>query len=85
MADDSALVEAEELPDVSYDPRGYIQQDSLQHELERPSNLSLPDDVEIFAPRPNTVPDLIVAVFVVHFDTRKGKNCRPLYLNFESI
>ncbi|XP_031560300.1 DENN domain-containing protein 11-like [Actinia tenebrosa] len=72
MADDSALVEAEELPDVSYDPRGHIHQSSLQREIERPSNISLPDDVEIFAPKPNTVPDLIVAVFVVHFDTRKG-------------
>jgi hypothetical protein len=72
MADDSALVEAEEIPDVSYDPRGYIQPESLQQELQRPSSLPLQDDVEIFSQRPNTLPDLIVAVFVVHFDTRKG-------------
>ena len=74
MADDDVLVDFEEVPDVSYDPRQHV------------SSLPLTDDHvisgEIFSlirdgggisSGQNSVPELIIAVFVVQFDTRRGK------------
>ncbi|KXJ13053.1 protein LCHN [Exaiptasia diaphana] len=72
MADDAALVEAEELPDTSYDLREQINNDSLHKELQRPSSLNLENNADIISPSSENIRDLIVAVFVVHFDTRKG-------------
>ncbi|KAK3733984.1 hypothetical protein QZH41_009839, partial [Actinostola sp. cb2023] len=72
MADDSPLVEAEELPVTTYDPRGQVNQESLHQELQRPSSLTLENGEDLFSQSPNNVLDLIAAVFVVHFDTRKG-------------
>lgn len=74
MADDSALVEAEELPDTTYDLRGHVNHDSLHKELQRPSSLPIENNFDIISPSPENVRDLIVAVFVVHFDTRKGES-----------
>lgn len=73
MADDSALVEAEELPDTTYDLRRQINNESLHKELQRPSSLNLENNLDILSPSPENIRDLIVAVFVVHFDTRKGR------------
>lgn len=82
MADDSALVDAEELPDTTYDPRGQVNHDSLHKELQRPSSLSIENNQDIISPSLENVRDLIVAVFVVHFDTRKGELLRQFFHTF---
>lgn len=76
MADDSRLVEFEEVPDVSYDPRQHIPCFPLKDESVTTSgNFSLlPETGEISREPDASVPDLIIAVFVVQFDTRRGRS-----------
>ncbi|EDO30639.1 predicted protein [Nematostella vectensis] len=72
MADDAPLVDSEETPDFSYDPRGLAPRYSFEKQPPRPSSLPVENGGNIFSPRQETLPDLIAAVFIVHFDTRKG-------------
>ena len=76
MADDSRLVEFEEVPDVSYDPRQHIPCFPLKDEsVTTGGNFSLlPETGEIPKETDASVPDLIIAVFVVQFDTRRGRS-----------
>lgn len=74
MADDARLVDFEEVPDVSYDPRQNVPSLALKDEqVTSGGNFSLlPDTGEVSSGQGASVPDLIVAVFVVQFDTRRG-------------
>ena len=75
MADDeSCLVEFEEVPDLSHDPRLNIPCVPLKDEsVASGGNFSLlPESSEISREQETSVPDLITAVFVVQFDTRRG-------------
>ena len=75
MADDgSFLVEFEEVPDLSYDPGQNVTCLPLKDErVATGGNFSLlPETGENSRKLETPVPDLIVAVFVVQFDTRRG-------------
>lgn len=76
MADDLRFVEFEEVPDVSYDPRQHITCLPLKDEpVTTEGNFSLlPETVDISREPDASVPDLIIAVFVVQFDTRRGRS-----------
>lgn len=75
MADDgSFLVDFEEVPDVSHDPRPDIPSLSLVKERNSGANFSfLQDTGGISSEQERVLPELIIAVFVVQFDTRRGK------------
>lgn len=69
MADDACLVDFEEVPGVSYDPRQNIPPLPITAD----ENFSLLHDTGgISTGSERSVPDLIVAVFIVQFDTRRG-------------
>ena len=76
MADDACLVDFEEVPDTSYDPSQGIRSLPLRDEdVTSGANFSIlqetgrnPSEVQ-----DRVVPDLIIAVYVVQFDTRRGK------------
>ena len=73
MADDSCLVDFEEIPDVSYDPRQSI--GSLPLEVGGVASNGNPFFIEkelIPSETGKAIPELIIAVFVVQFDTRRG-------------
>ena len=74
MADDAPLVDFEEVPDVSYAPRQTVPSLPLKDEqVTSGGNFSLLLDAgEISNGQETSVPDLICAVFVVQFDTRRG-------------
>lgn len=74
MADDACLVDFEEVPDVSYDPRQTVPSLPLTDEhVTSGGNFLLPQDTGRFSSSQETsVPELIIAVFVVQFDTRRG-------------
>ena len=74
MADDEAgLVDTEVLPDTSYDPRGAVQNTSNRNALDlRTENFSCTGQ-ETVRHGEEKVPELILAVFVVQFETRRGK------------
>ena len=74
MADD-CLVDFEEVPDSSYDPRQHIPSLPLRDEdVTSGANFSLLQDTGgNTSEQDRVVPDLIVAVYVVQFDTRRGK------------
>ena len=75
MAADACLVDFEELPDVSYDPKQNIPSLPLNDEqVTSVGNFSLLQDSRgISNGQETSVPELIVAVFVVQFDTRRGR------------
>ena len=76
MADDACLVDFEEVPDTSYDPSQGIRSLPLRDkDVTSGANFSIlqetgrnPSEVQ-----DRVVPDLIIAVYVVQFDTRRGK------------
>ena len=70
MADDIPFVDQEELPDINYDPRGEINNFNHKNLV---AGLGIRPVVVPEGSSHQTVPqELILAVFVVHFDTRKG-------------
>ena len=73
--DDAVLVDCEEVPDLSYEPRQATPSLSLKDGHVNPGgNFSLAGNSgEISSRQENSVPELIIAVFVVQFDTRRGK------------
>lgn len=75
MADDDYLVDFEEVPDTSYDPRQDISSLPLRDEdITSGANFSfLQDTGGKTSEQERVVPDLIIAVYVVQFDTRRGK------------
>lgn len=75
MADDACLVDFEEVPDTSYDPRQDIPALPLRDEdATFGANFSfLQDTGGNTSEQGRVVPDLIIAVYVVQFDTRRGK------------
>ncbi|XP_068722188.1 DENN domain-containing protein 11-like [Montipora capricornis] len=82
MADDeSCLVEFEEVPDLSHDPRLNIPCLPLKDEsVASGGNFSLlPESSEISRDQETSVPDLITAVFVVQFETRRGNDIEWKY------
>lgn len=76
MADDAYLVDFEEVPDTSYDPsQGTPSLPLRDEDVTSGANFSIlqetrrnPSEVQ-----DRVVPDLIIAVYVVQFDTRRGK------------
>lgn len=72
--DEVGLVDFEEIPDVSYDPRSELS--SFPPEDEHTTsggNFSFLHSSGMTSDeQQRTVPDLILAVYVVHFDTRRG-------------
>ena len=73
MADDDVLVDFEELPDVSHDPRQHVSSLPLTDEhVTSGGRFSLVRDDGGISSSQNSVPELIIAVFVVQFDTRRG-------------
>ena len=75
MADDACLVDFEEVPDISHDPRQDIPALPLRDEdVTFGANFSfLQDTGGNTSEQEGVVPDLIIAVYVVQFDTRRGK------------
>lgn len=75
MADESCLVDFEEIPDTSYDPRQGIPSLPLTDDhVTSGGNFSFLQETRgNSCEQERTVPDLIVAVYVVQFDTRRGK------------
>lgn len=75
MANDACLVDFEEVPDTSYDPRQDIPSLPLRDEdVTSGANFSfLQDTGGNTSEQERVVPDLIIAVYVVQFDTRRGK------------
>jgi len=73
--DDAVLVDSEEVPDFSYEPRQVTPSLSLKGGDVNPGgNFSLAGNSgETSSGQENSVPELIIAVFVVQFDTRRGK------------
>lgn len=72
--DEAGLVDFEEIPDVSYDPRSELSSFPPEDELTTSGgNFSfLHSSGRTSDEQQRTVPDLILAVYVVHFDTRRG-------------
>lgn len=72
--DEAGLVDFEEIPDVSYDPRSDLSSFPPEDELTTSGgNFSfLHSSGRTSDEQQRTVPDLILAVYVVHFDTRRG-------------
>ena len=81
MADDDYLVDFEEIPDTSYDLRQGLPSLPLTDDhLTSGGNFSLLHDTRgNSSEQERPVPDLIVAVFVVQFDTRRGNTFSILY------
>lgn len=76
MADHAGLVDFEEVPDTSlYDPRQPIPALPLRDEdVTFGANFSfLQDTGANTSGQERVVPDLIIAVYVVQFDTRRGE------------
>ena len=76
MADDEAvLVDYEELPDLSYHPRGELLSfpPGDEHATFGVNSSFLQATGGNSSEQEPTVPDLIIAVYVVQFDTRRGK------------
>lgn len=75
MADDACLVDFEEVPDISHDPRQEIPALPLRDEdVTFGANFSFLQETERnTSEQERVVPDLIIAVYVVQFDTRRGK------------
>lgn len=75
MADDAYLADFEEVPDTSYDPRQPIPALPLRDEdVTFGANFSfLQDTGANTSGQERVVPDLIIAVYVVQFDTRRGE------------
>lgn len=75
MADDACLVDFEEVPDTSYDPRHDFPSLPLRDEdVTSGANFSFLQDIgRNTSEQERVVPDLIIAVYVVQFDTRRGK------------
>lgn len=75
MADDSCLVDFEEIPDTSYDPRQGLPSLPLTDDhITSGGNFSFLQDTRgNSSEQERVVPELIIAVFVVQFDTRRGK------------
>ena len=77
MADDACLVDFEEIPDSSYVPRrGFPSLPLTDDHIISGGNFSFLHDTGGSLSEQETeraVPDLIIAVYVVQFDTRRGK------------
>ena len=73
--DGAVLVDCEEVPDLPYETRQATPSLTLKYGHVNPGdNFSLVENGgEIPSGQENSVPQLIIAVFVVQFDTRRGK------------
>lgn len=72
--DDAVLVDCEEFPDLSYEPRQVTPLSLKDGHVNPGGNFSLAGNSgDISSRQENSVPELIIAVFVVQFDTRRGK------------
>lgn len=72
--DEAGLVDFEEIPDVSYDPRSELSSfpPEDEHKTSGGNFSFLHSSGRTSDEQQRTVPDLILAVYVVHFDTRRG-------------
>ena len=72
--DEGVLVDFEEVPDVSYDARSELSSfpPGDEHTTSGGNFSFLLSSERASNEQERTVPELIIAVYVVHFDTRRG-------------
>lgn len=66
---DVPFIDQEDLPDTSYDPRGEVNHYSYDNRI---GDFDVTSECRVQLDRQSSPQELIIAVFVVHFDTRKG-------------